>query len=319
MQSISLLKVSFSYPSSDNLFSDLSFVFNSNAKVALIGDNGSGKTTLLKILADKLKPDGGRIVRNASVYLLPQITTHDSKSGGERQQIELTRAFASATDILLLDEPTNNLDAAARTKFFDDLHAWRSGAVIVSHDRELLNQMDFILELSGGKIRSFGGYYDFYVATKNAERENLESQYTHAEKRIARLTDTINIAQHTRAKHEAKQKKDRANKSAGGKIAANSLKGKSEETESKRRNLIQKKLDEQSEWRQNLSTQLRDDKIKIPMPPKPFIRKELVRVVNFCVSDMMRIFLTDWISKCKAANVYDWSDPMEAEKQHLSN
>ncbi|MDR1696708.1 MAG: ATP-binding cassette domain-containing protein [Rickettsiales bacterium] len=280
MQSISLLKVSFSYNASDEIFSDLSVVFNSESKVALIGDNGTGKTTLLKILVGQLLPDGGQIVRNASVYLLPQIPAPDTKSGGERQQAELCRAFASGADILLLDEPTNNLDTAARMKFFDDLRAWVGGAVIVSHDRELLNQMDFIMELSGGKIHSFGGNYYFYVAQKVAERETLESQYANAEKRISRLVETKNIAQATRAHHEKKQKKDLANKSSGGKMLAKGLKGKSEETEAKARRLIQKKLDEQSELRQILSTQLRDDKIKIPMPTKPFIRKELLCIEN---------------------------------------
>ncbi|MDR1361546.1 MAG: ATP-binding cassette domain-containing protein [Rickettsiales bacterium] len=279
MQSITLQKIDFSYPSADTLFADLSVVFSSESKVALIGDNGTGKTTLLRILSGKIEPDAGRIVRGASVYLLPQINALDAKSGGERQQAELAKAFASGADILCLDEPTNNLDTAARAKFLNDLRDLRGGAVIVSHDRELLNQMDCILELSGGKIRSFGGNYDFYAAQKKAERQTIESQYANAEKRIARLSDTINIAAHTRAKHEAKQKKEIAN-ARRSPISANALKGKSQETEAKARRIIQKKLDEQSELRQDLSTQLRDDKIKIPMPEKPFVRKELLRIEN---------------------------------------
>ncbi|MDR1027596.1 MAG: ATP-binding cassette domain-containing protein, partial [Rickettsiales bacterium] len=279
MNSISLSQISFSYPPADNLFSSLSAVFNANAKVALIGDNGAGKTTLLKILSGELKPIEGKVVRNASVYLLPQISARDSKSGGERQQAELAKAFSSDADILLLDEPTNNLDASARHKFFDDLASFPGGAVIVSHDRELLNQMDFILELSGGKVRAFGGNYDFYLSQKATLQESLESQYANAEARIARLADAKNIARKKSQHSEAKGKKDKAN-ARRSPIAANSLSGKSKETEASSRRIIQKKLDEQSDIRKSLSDQLRDDKTKIPMPLKPFIRKELVKIEN---------------------------------------
>lgn len=59
----------------------------------------------------------------------------------------LADVFNSGADILLLDEPTNNLDRNAREKFFCKLSAYSGGVVIVSHDRELLNQMDVLLEL----------------------------------------------------------------------------------------------------------------------------------------------------------------------------
>ena len=280
MKSVSLLNISFSYLGGDDLFSNLSYSFGVGKKFAIIGDNGAGKTTLLKIISGDLFPDSGRVVRNATCHLLPQINTDTTKSGGQSQQIALMRAFDSGADILLLDEPTNNLDVMARTEFFNKLRAYHGGVVVVSHDRELLNQMDVLLELHNGMLSVFGGNYDFYIAQKKQIQESLESKYTDAQKEIARLNMTMRIAQNTRQHHEAKQQKDKNNKASGSRLWANALRGKSAETEAKRRNQIQKKLIAQIERSADLSMQLRNDVIKIPLPDKRVYDKEIVRVEN---------------------------------------
>ena len=294
MKSVSLLNISFSYLGGDDLFSNLSYSFGVGKKVAIIGDNGAGKTTLLKIISGDLFPDSGRVVRNATCYLLPQINTDATKSGGQSQQIALMRAFDSGADILLLDEPTNNLDVMARTEFFNKLRAYHGGVVVVSHDRELLNQMDVLLELHNGMLSVFGGNYDFYIAQKKQIQESLESKYTDAQKEIARLNMTMRIAQNTRQHHEAKQQKDKANKSAGSKIAVNALKGKSQETEAKRRKLIQAKLNRQLESCAELSAQLRNDTIKVPLPNAKVYDKEIVRLEKVCFSYGEKSVLSDF-------------------------
>ena len=75
MKSISLLNISFAYSGTDDLFTDLSYSFSADKKVAIVGDNGVGKTTLLKIISADLSADSGRIVRNATCKLLNQINT----------------------------------------------------------------------------------------------------------------------------------------------------------------------------------------------------------------------------------------------------
>lgn len=293
MISISLYKVSFNYDNVNDLFSELSVSFDNRSCVAIVGDNGCGKTTLLKILAGILSPTSGNVSRNASVYYMPQIHDVDAYSGGERQSNELRRAFESGADILLLDEPTNNLDATARTKFFKDLRSWYGGAIIVSHDRELLNQIDCIYELQNGNIRVYGGNYDFYAATKKAEQETLESKYIDATKRLNRLNSTVQIAQQTAQHKEAKGLKDAA-KGRRTRIHAKSLKGKSQETEAKKRKIIQEKINQELDTRQSISTALRDEKIKIPVPTTPFVRRELVRCENVSFEYNDKIVLRDF-------------------------
>lgn len=280
MRSISLLNISFAYPGSDDLFDNLSCSFSADKKVAIIGDNGAGKTTLLKIISGNLSPDSGQVVRNATCYLLNQINTDDNKSGGQIQQDALRQAFDADADILLLDEPTNNLDTNARQDFFAKLHSYCGGAVVVSHDRELLNQIDVLLELHNGKLSVFGGNYDFYVQQKAMMQKNLESEYIDAQKEIVRLNKTVLRSQNTSQHHQAKQQKDKKNKANGSKIEVNALKGKSQETDAKRRKLIQKKLDHQIMLSSDISAKLRDDVIKIPLPDGMVYDKEIVRIEN---------------------------------------
>ncbi len=282
MALISLSKCVFGYDD-NNLLDCVSVAFSDNEHVAIVGDNGSGKTTLLKLLAGDLLPDSGNITKNASVYMLNQINVSDSKSGGEQQMFALMRAFESGADILLLDEPTNNLDANAKLVFFNQLNNYPKGAVVVSHDRELLQKMDKIIELHNGHLKAYGGNYDFYLEQKQIESDNIYSRYTNTQKSIARLNNTINIAQNTRQHHEFKQQKE-INNSRRSRIFANALKGKSQETEAKKRAIIQKKLDEQISIQKNLSEQLRNETIKIPVPTKPFYSKELINISDLCFS-----------------------------------
>ena len=280
MALISLSKCLFGY-NDNKLLDAVSIAFNDNEHVAIIGDNGCGKTTLLRLLAGDLLPDSGTVTGNASVHMLNQINTSDFKSGGEQQMFALMRAFESNADILLLDEPTNNLDSDAKQTFFNRLNAYPHGVVIVSHDRALLQQMDKIIELRNGQLKVYGGNYDFYLAQRQIETDTIRSKYANAQKSIARLNDTMNVAQNTRQHHEFKQHKE-INNSRRSRIAANALRGKSIETEAKKRAIIQKKLDEQISIQQSLSEQMRTETIKIPLPNKPFYSKELVQISGLC-------------------------------------
>ncbi len=69
-------------------------------------------------------------------------------SGGQQTRAALAALIFHKPDLILLDEPTNNLDRAGRLAVADLLTAWRGAAVVVSHDRELLQSLDMIAELS---------------------------------------------------------------------------------------------------------------------------------------------------------------------------
>jgi ATPase subunit of ABC transporter with duplicated ATPase domains len=103
-----------------------------------------------------------------------------SLSGGERVKALLCAAFLSGADYLLLDEPTNHLDSVGRAWFWQQLAQWRGGALIASHDRELLAQMPRILELSAGALRHYGGNFEVYQQQREAEQQAARAALEHA-------------------------------------------------------------------------------------------------------------------------------------------
>lgn len=87
-------------------------------------------------------------------------TTHYPKqlSGGEKQRVAIARAFVTRPSILFADEPTGNLDAASGDRIADLLFNLNEQSdttlVLVTHDRELANRCDRIVELEAGRMVS---------------------------------------------------------------------------------------------------------------------------------------------------------------------
>lgn len=105
-------------------------------------------------------------------------------SGGQRTRAALAGAMFAAPDFLLLDEPTNNLDREGREAVRSLLRGWRGGAIIVSHDRELLEEMDAIVELTSLGAARYGGGWSDYRARKEIEQAAADAELAGAEKRI---------------------------------------------------------------------------------------------------------------------------------------
>ncbi|MFI6430519.1 ABC-F family ATP-binding cassette domain-containing protein [Rhodococcus oryzae] len=92
-------------------------------------------------------------------------------SGGETMLLGLTAALLGEPQVLLLDEPTNNLDLSAKARLYAAVGQFPGTAVVVSHDREMLERMDSIAELRRGEVRMFGGNFSAYRAVVDAEQE----------------------------------------------------------------------------------------------------------------------------------------------------
>jgi ATPase subunit of ABC transporter with duplicated ATPase domains len=87
-------------------------------------------------------------------------------SGGQRTRAALAALVFNAPDLILLDEPTNNLDAEGRAAVADMLADWHGAAIVISHDRDLLEKMDAIVELTTLGASTYGGNWSQYRERK---------------------------------------------------------------------------------------------------------------------------------------------------------
>jgi ATP-binding cassette, subfamily F, member 3 len=116
----------------------------------------------------------------------------DSFSGGWRMRVALAALLFSGPDLLLLDEPSNHLDLEATLWLENFLKGYRATMLIVSHERDLLNNVaDHILHLEQGRLTLYPGGYDAFE-TQRAERlAQLESARANQAAQRARLQDYI--------------------------------------------------------------------------------------------------------------------------------
>lgn len=150
-------------------------------------------------------------------------------SGGQRTRAALAGAMFAAPDFLLLDEPTNNLDREGRGAVRDLLAGWRGGAIVVSHDRELLEEMDAIVELTGLGAARYGGGWSAYRARKDIEQAAVAAELAGAEKRIDAAQRQ---AQATTERQDRRDSRGRAKAARGDmpRILIGGLKRRAEET-----------------------------------------------------------------------------------------
>ena len=89
-------------------------------------------------------------------------------SGGERSRLLLAKLFARPSNVLVLDEPTNDLDVETLELLEDLLVEYAGTVLLVSHDREFLNEVvtsTMVFE-GDGAVREYPGGYDDWVAQR---------------------------------------------------------------------------------------------------------------------------------------------------------
>jgi ATPase subunit of ABC transporter with duplicated ATPase domains len=174
LNSVTFQNIDFSYDTASiYLFQNLSAHFPSGW-TGIVGANGAGKTTLLRLAAGELQPNRGHIRAVEKAIYCEQRTDDPPEllskfldcadsaacrikgllaieadwydrwytlSYGERKRAQIGIALWLEPDCLAVDEPTNHLDIDARLIVKDALRLFKGIGLLVSHDRELLDNL----------------------------------------------------------------------------------------------------------------------------------------------------------------------------------
>jgi ABC transport system ATP-binding/permease protein len=135
--------------------------------------------------------------RHRALYLLKELGLSGNEhpaslSGGEARRAALARALAPSPDILLLDEPTNHLDLPGIEWLEQELAGMRSGIVLVSHDRRLLERFSrSTVWLDRGITRALDEGFSAFEAWRDAILEQEESEQHKLGRKIAMEEDWL--------------------------------------------------------------------------------------------------------------------------------
>lgn len=153
-------------------------------------------------------------------------------SGGEQTRVRLAACLLKQPDFLILDEPTNHLDQQAREALGEFLEQWPGGALVISHDRALLSQVDVMLELTPKGLEVFGGSWPEYQLSRQRQQAAEQRALHSAQQQLELQERQAQAAQERQARRVARGRRLRE-KAGMPRIALNTMKGWAEASTSR--------------------------------------------------------------------------------------
>ena len=115
-----------------------------------------------------------------------------SLSGGQKRLVEIVKIMHSEAHLALIDEPTNHMDYMAKQQFIDWMNSQPHQAMlIITHDRDVLGQVDRIVEIKDGQAVSYRGNYDAYLKQNAQATTAGMNNFEQIEKRIVNLKQKV--------------------------------------------------------------------------------------------------------------------------------
>src|SRR5690606_12732539 len=114
-----------------------------------------------------------------------------SLSGGQKRLVEVVKVMHSDAHLALIDEPTNHMDYVAKAQFIDWMRGAREAMLVITHDRDVLREVDRIVELKDGGAVSYKGNYDAYLKQNAVSTGSAMNEFEMVEKRIVNLKQKV--------------------------------------------------------------------------------------------------------------------------------
>ena len=108
-------------------------------------------------------------------------------SGGQKRLVEVVKIMHSQAQLALVDEPTNHMDYVAKAQFIEWLKVAKEAVLVITHDRDVLNEVDRIIEIKDGGSASYKGNYDTYLKQNTLATGASMNEFEMIEKRIVNL------------------------------------------------------------------------------------------------------------------------------------
>ena len=114
-----------------------------------------------------------------------------SLSGGQKRMVELIKVQRSRGHAALIDEPTNHMDYVAKEAFINWLRSADEAVLVITHDRDVLDNVDRIVEIRDGVSYSFRGNYKAYLRTNTNQISSQVNEYDTTQRRIENLKQDV--------------------------------------------------------------------------------------------------------------------------------
>ena len=134
-----------------------------------------------------------QIEREFDNFQLPGIAHRQfsTLSGGQKRLVDVVKIMHSYASLALIDEPTNHMDYVAKEQFISWLKGAREGVLVITHDRDVLREVDRIVELKDGGSVSFKGNYDAYLKQNATSTGSQMNEFEMIERRITNLKEKV--------------------------------------------------------------------------------------------------------------------------------
>lgn len=136
----------------------------------------------------------GLIIEDLKKMQIDEKRAHDplaNLSGGQKRLVEVVKVMHSNAHLALVDEPTNHMDFVAKAAFIEWMKSASEAMLIITHDRDVLREVDRIVEIKDGQAVVYDGNYDFYLRQNSFTTANAMHEHEVVQRQIANTKDKI--------------------------------------------------------------------------------------------------------------------------------